>query len=41
MIMFEKNLKIKSDQNTYQNAPNCTILKKNSRGGGGHAPKPP
>ena len=25
---FRKELKTKSDQNTHQNAPNCTILKK-------------
>ena len=38
MIILEKILKTKSDQNTHQNAPNCTILKIFL---GEHAPKPP
>ena len=36
MIIF---LKTKSDQNIHQNAPNCTILKKNSWGS--MPPNPP
>ena len=35
---FWKILKTKSDPNTHQNAPNCTILKKIL---GGYAPEPP
>ena len=31
----------KSDQNTHQNAPNCTILKKEISRGGGMPPNPP
>ena len=37
---FWKILKTKSDQNTHQNAPNCTILNKFMGGGGGMAPNP-
>ena len=32
MVIFGNFLKTKSDQNIHQNAPNCTILKKISRG---------
>ena len=27
MVIFEKKIKTKSDQNTPSNAPNCTVLK--------------
>ena len=38
---FWKILKTKSDQNTHQNAPNCTILNKFMGGGGGAWPRTP
>ena len=39
MVIFNKFLKTKSDPNIHQNALNCTILKKNSRGS--MPPNPP